>query len=656
MPTKQNTSYTNESIKQLKGADRVRLRPSVIFGSDGIEGCQHSILEIIANAIDEAQEGYGSEIRVTRHADDSVTVEDFGRGVPVDYNPLENRYNWELIYCELYAGGKYDNAEGENYQYSLGLNGLGACATQYASEYMQVISKRDGFRYTLNFMRGENIGGLKKVPLEKGEDTGTIQTWKPDLNVFTDIAIPQEYFTETLKRQAIVNAGIQFYFKDEKTNEEFIFIYPDGIVGYLQELAGDSYISPPTHFTLKTRGRDRDDKPEYNLKADIVFCFTNEINLIEYYHNTSFLTNGGSPDKAVRTAFLSCIDSFAKENSLYKKDEKKLTFADVEDSLLLVSSSFSNITSYENQTKKAINNKFIQDAMTDFLKKQLNVYFIENKAHAEKIAAQVLINKRSRESAEKTRLNIKKQLQSGVDLANRVEKFVNCRTKDVDRREIYIVEGDSALTSCKLGRDAEFQAVIPIRGKILNCLKADLTKVFANDIITDIIRVLGCGVEVKSRGAKDMNSFDIARLNWRRVIICTDGDVDGFHIRTELLAMFHTLMPGLINAGKVYIAETPLYEITSGKNTHFAYSDRDRDAIIKKLGGKYAIQRSKGLGENEPEMMWQTTMNPETRRLIKVTAEDAAKTVEMFDVLLGNNIKGRKCFIDEHGHRYLEAI
>ena len=555
MPTKQNTSYTNESIKQLKGADRVRLRPSVIFGSDGIEGCQHSILEIIANAIDEAQEGYGSEIRVTRHADDSVTVEDFGRGVPVDYNPLENRYNWELIYCELYAGGKYDNAEGENYQYSLGLNGLGACATQYASEYMQVISKRDGFRYTLNFMRGENIGGLKKVPLEKGEDTGTIQTWKPDLNVFTDIAIPQEYFTETLKRQAIVNAGIQFYFKDEKTNEEFIFIYPDGIVGYLQELAGDSYISPPTHFTLKTRGRDRDDKPEYNLKADIVFCFTNEINLIEYYHNTSFLTNGGSPDKAVRTAFLSCIDSFAKENSLYKKDEKKLTFADVEDSLLLVSSSFSNITSYENQTKKAINNKFIQDAMTEFLRSNLEVYFIEHKAEADRIAEQVLINKRSRESAEKARLNIKKKLSGNVDIMSRVQKFVDCRTKDVSKREIYIVEGDSALGACKLSRDAEFQGIIPVRGKILNCLKADYSKIFANEIITDIIKVLGCGVEIETKHAKDLSSFDLDALRWNRVIICTDADVDGFQIRTLILTMLYRLVPSLIERGYVYIAE-----------------------------------------------------------------------------------------------------
>jgi len=645
--------YTNESIKQLKGADRVRLRPSVIFGSDGVEGCQHSILEIIANAIDEAQEGYGKVIKVVRHADDAVSVIDKGRGVPVDYNPVENRFNWELVYCELYAGGKYDNVDGENYQYSLGLNGLGACATQYSSEYMRVESKRDGFRYLLSFAKGQNIGGLKKVPLEKAE-TGTTTTWKPDIEVFTDICVPQEYFTDILKRQAIINAGITFEFKDEKTGEVFKYLYPEGISGYLKELAGDSAISPPVDFKLETKGRDREDKPEYKLKAEIVFCFSNDVNVIEYYHNTSFLTHGGSPDKAVRTAFLSAVDNLLKNKGLYKKDEKKLTFADIEDSLILISSSFSNITSYENQTKKAINNKFIQDALTEFLKKQLEVYFIENNAAADKIAAQMLVNKRSRETAEKTRVNLKKQLAGGIDLANRVEKFVNCRTKDVLRREIYIVEGDSALTSCKLGRDAEFQAVIPVRGKTLNCLKADINKIFANQIITDLIRVLGCGVEVKAKGAKDMNSFDLDKLNWNKVIICTDGDVDGFQIRGLILTMIYRLMPLLIPAGKVFIAESPLYEITAGKETFFAYSDKDRDRLVKGLKGKVSIQRSKGLGENEPEMMWRTTMNPETRRLVQIMPTDARRTQEMFEVLLGDDLKGRKAFIEEHGYRYLE--
>ncbi|MDR1703534.1 MAG: DNA topoisomerase [Clostridiales bacterium] len=650
---KKNT-YTNESITQLKGADRVRLRPSVIFGSDGLEGCQHAVFEIISNSIDEAREGFGDRIEVIRHADDSITVKDHGRGVPVDYNAVEDRFNWELIYCEMYAGGKYDNNEGENYQFSLGLNGLGACATQYASEQMRVESRRDGYRYSLSFVKGENIGGLQKTPLTNIKDTGTVHTWRPDLEVFTDIQIPQSYFTDTLKRQAIINTGVTFLFMDEKTGEAFTFLYPEGIIGYIKELAGETALTPPANFSYETKGRDRADKPEYKLKFELAFCFSNEVNLIEYYHNSSFLEHGGSPDKAVRSAFVSAVDSYIKGAGLYKKDEKKLTFSDIEDSLIFVSSSFSTVTSYENQTKKAINNRFIQDAMTDFLKKTLEVYFIENKAAAERIAAQTLVNKRSRETAEKTRINLKKQLTAGIDLSNRVEKFVNCRTKDLERREIYIVEGDSALTSCKLGRDAEFQAVMPVRGKILNCLKADLNKVFANDIITDLIRVLGCGVEIKAKHSKDLNTFDLAKLNWKRVIICTDADVDGFHIRTMILTMIYRLMPALISANKVFIAESPLYEITSGKNTLFAYTDKERDAAVKKLPGKVNIQRSKGLGENEPEMMWQTTMNPETRRLVQVLPDDVHRTQEMFEILLGDNLKGRKAFIEEHGHRYID--
>jgi len=653
MAKKNITTYTNESITQLKGADRVRLRPAVIFGSDGLEGCQHSIFEIISNSIDEAREGYGRKIEVTRHADCSVTVRDYGRGLPLDYNAVEKRFNWELIYCELYAGGKYDNNEGENYQYSLGLNGLGACATQYSSAYFDVVSCRDGYRYEVHFEKGENVGGLKKDEA-KTSRTGTIQKWLPDRDVFTDIQIPLSYFQDILKRQAIVNAGLTFILMDEATNETFTYLYADGIRDYIAELSEKTAFTPPAFFAHETKGRDREDKPEYKLKFEMAFCFDNEVNHIEYYHNSSWLEYGGAPDKALRSAFTSAIDAYCKNAGLYKKDEKKLTFQDVEDSLVFVSNSFSTITSYENQTKKAINNKFIQEAMTDFLKKQLEVYFIENKTDAEKIANQTLVNKRSRETAEKTRINLKKKLTGSLDLSNRVEKFVNCRTKDLERREIYIVEGDSALGACKQGRDAEFQAIMPVRGKILNCLKADYNKIFANDIITDLIRVLGCGVEVKSKHNRELNSFELEKLNWNKVIICTDADYDGFHIRTMILTMLYRLMPTLIRENKVYIAESPLYEITAAKKTYFAYSEKEKADITAKLTGKVTIQRSKGLGENEPEMMWQTTMNPETRKLIQVKPTDAAKTQEMFELMLGDNLRGRKLFIEEFGHKYID--
>ncbi|NMA33259.1 MAG: DNA topoisomerase [Clostridiaceae bacterium] len=648
--------YGNESISSLKGADRVRLRPSVIFGSDGIEGCQHSFFEILSNSIDEAREGYGDRIEVIRHSDRSITVRDYGRGIPIEFNPKENRYNWELVFCELYAGGKYNNITGENYEFSLGLNGLGSCATQYSSEYMDVTVFRDGYRYDLHFEKGENIGGLKKAKCDY-ESTGTIQKWRPDLEVFTNIDIPLDYYINTLKKQAVVNAGLKFILMDEASGSTYEFLFPNGIVDYIREVSAGKSFTDIQFYETTTRGRDREDKPEYKLKMQIAFCFCNEINLLEYYHNSSFLEYGGSPDRAVKAAFVNEIDKCIRNRGKYNKDEAKITFIDIQDSLILVTNSFSTVTSYENQTKKAITNRFIQEAMTDFLKQQLEVYLIENKADCDKIIEQVLVNKRSRETAERTRINIKKKLGGTVDISNRVKKFVDCRTKDVSRRELYIVEGDSALGSCKMGRDAEFQAIMPVRGKILNCLKAEYDSIFKNEIIVDLLKVLGCGVEIKSKHNKDLNTFDLNNLRWNKIIICTDADVDGFQIRTLILAMLYRLVPTLIQEGKVFIAESPLYEITCKGKTYFAYSEKEKMRILAKLeGNKYTLQRSKGLGENEPEMMWQTTMNPETRRLIKIVPDDVEKTETMFDILLGDNIQGRKNFIEENGMRYMDMI
>lgn len=650
---KTTKEYGNDSITSLKGADRVRLRPSVIFGSDGLEGCEHSVFEILSNSIDEAREGFGNKIEITLFKDHSIAVRDHGRGIPVDYNTVEKRYNWELLFCELYAGGKYDNNSGDTYQFSLGLNGLGLCSTQYSSEFMHVVIFRDGYRYELNFEKGENVGGLKKEPTTQ-KATGSNIHWKPDREVFTDVNIPLSYFQDTLRRQCIVNAGLTFILTDEASGDVYTYCYPNGIKDYISEITNDKNFTEIQYLSTETTGRDREDMEDYRLKFEISFCFNNEVNLIEYYHNSSFLEHGGSPDKATRSAFVYAIDKYLKDNSLYKKDEKKIVFSDIEDSLVLVINSFSTVTSYENQTKKAINNKFIQEAMTDYLKKQLEIYFIENKADADKIANQILVNKRSRETAEKTRINIKKKLTGSLDMNNRVEKFVNCRTKDVSRRELYIVEGDSAMGACILGRDAEFQGIMPVRGKILNCLKSNYETIFKSDIITDLLRVLGCGVEIKTKHNKDLNSFDISQLKWNKIIICTDADVDGFQIRTLILTMIYRLIPTLIEEGYVYIAESPLYEITAGKKTYFAYTEKEKNDITEKVNGKYHIQRSKGLGENEPDMMWQTTMNPETRRLIKVMPQDAALTADMFEILLGDNLQGRKDYIKENGHMYID--
>lgn len=652
---KQTRTYDNESITSLKGADRVRKRPSVIFGSDGLEGAKHTFFEVLSNSIDEAREGYGKEITVIRHADRSISVIDKARGIPVEYNKPEGRYNWELIFCELYAGGKYNNISGETYEYSLGLNGLGLCATQYSSEYMDVEIIRDGHLYALHFEKGENVGGLYKE-LTKQKQTGSTIKWRPDLDVFTDIAIPSEYFEEVLKRQAIVNKGLRFIYQDEESNTTREYIYDNGIVDYLEEIGDDKRFTQILYYSDEGVGRDRPDKPEYKVKAEMAFCFNNEVNVIEYYHNSSFLEHGGSPDKAVKSAFTAEIDQYIKKQNKYQKNEKKINFIDIQDSLVLVVNSFSTMTSYENQTKKAVTNKFIQDFMTEFIRKKLEVYLIENAEEADKIIDQVLINKRSREKAESTRLNLKKALSSKTDLMSRVKKFVDCRTKDLDRREIYIVEGDSALGACKLARDSEFQALMPIRGKILNCLKADYDKIFKSEIIIDLIRVLGCGVEIKSKHAKEFDTFNLDSLNWDKVIICTDADVDGFQIRTLVLSMIYALMPTLIHEGKVFIAETPLYEITAGKKTLFAYSDKEKTEMLQGLKGQYSLQRSKGLGENDPEMMWLTTMSPDTRRLIRIEPEDVDLTEKMFEVLLGDDLEGRKEFIEQYGYEYLDQL
>ena len=653
--SKQNQmDYGNDSLQTLEEKDKVRLRPGVIFGSDGIEGCRHTLVEIVANARDEAQEGFGDLIEVFRYKDKSIEVRDRGRGIPLEYNNKEQKYNWEIVFTILYGGGKYNNNSGSNYQFSIGLNGLGTAATQFASEYMDVEVYRDGHKYTLHFEKGVNIGGLHKEK-SKYDYTGSIIRWKPDLDVFNDIDIPLNFFIDTLKRQAIVNKGITFKLYDEESDQTFTWLYEDGIIDYVKELSGEKGFTEPQYFELETKGRDREDKEEYKLKIEVAFAFNNENSLLEYYHNSSYLEYGGAPDKAVDSSFTSQIHNFLRDKNKYNKNEKRVTFTDIKDSLILVTNTFSTITSYENQTKKAITNKFIQEAITNFLKEKLEIYFVENKLDLERILDQVLINKRSREKAEMTRIDVKKKLSKGVDnFANKVKKFVDCRTKDLGKRELFIVEGDSALGSTKMGRDAEFQAIIPVRGKILNCLKSDYDKIFKNDIIVNLLKVLGCGVQIKNKHS-DLSTFDLSKLNWNKIIICTDADVDGFQIRTLILTMLYALTPTLIEEGYVYIAASPLYEITDKKdNVYFAYSEAEKNKITKKLKDNYKIQRSKGLGENEPEMMWQTTMNPETRRLIKVTPSEVHATKEAFELFLGDNLAGRKEFISEHGYKYID--
>ena len=652
-------TISNEDITQLKGADRIRLKPGVMLGSDGIDAVIQTVFEIVSNSIDEAKEGYGNLINITLFNDDSVEVEDFGRGIPLDFNNKEQRYNWELIFCELYAGGKYNNnSDSGNYQFAIGTNGLGACATQYTSEYMNVRSYRDGFMYSIDFREGSAVTELSKAELSRKEKrTGTVIKWKPDLKVFTDIKIPREVLCDIIRKQAIVNAGLRFCISCQNEDGSFEnteYYYEEGIKEYLKELAGESILTQPVFWASEGAGRDREDKPEYKVKFELTFCFTKGKSALQCFHNSSFLENGGSPEKAVRMAFTSAIDKYAKTVGKAKAD-MRIPFSDIADSLVIIVNSFSTYCSYENQTKKSINNKFIYDFLTNYIKRNLEIYFLEKPAEADALYKQIIINKKSREAAEAARANIVKELApTATDVTKRVEKLVPCRSNDPGECELYIVEGDSALGSCKDARDANFQAVMPVRGKTLNCLKSTDAKILQNQIIMDLVKVLGCGAEIKV-GKKGESAFNIGNLRYHKIIICTDADVDGFQIRTLILTMFYRLLPTLISEGYIYIAESPLYEITCGKDTYFAYDDNEKTEILKKIEGKkVTIQRSKGLGENDADMMKLTTMDPATRRLIRVQPCNAEETYEMFDTLLGNNLEGRKEFISAHSEEYYQ--
>lgn len=658
------TEYGNDSIESLKGAERVRRKPEVYLGTSGLEGCEHAFFEILANSLDESREGYGNIISITVWNDRSIQVEDDGRGIPMGWNEKQGRYNWDLIFCELYASGKYkNNSGGSAYKYSLGTNGLGACATQCSSEYMDVFSYAGGKVSEMHFRKGEPVGQLAVVDIPRnGKKHGTVIKWRADLEVFKSIDIPKSYFVETLKKQAVVNAGIRFVLKFEDEDGQFSddeFYYEKGIEERVRELASGKAITEPVFITKETSGRDREDLPEYKLLIEAAFCFTDAtVSATEYYHNSSWLEYGGSPEDATKAAFLYAVNKYLKDNNKYKKNDSKINFGDIDECLVLVTSSFSTATSYENQTKKKIDNEFIKQAMTDFFKQKLEVYFTENPSDAEKVAARILANKTIRESASAARDITKKKLIGATDVANRVEKFVACRSKDPSLRELYIVEGDSALTSCKLGRSAEFQAIIPVRGKTLNCLKATYERIMKNDIITDLLKVIGCGVEIKHK-EKDVANFNLDMLRWSKVIICTDADEDGYQIRALLLTLFYRLLPTLIKVGRIYIAESPLFQIDTKNDTFFAYDEKERQEIVKKLEKdnlKYTIQRSKGLGENTPDMMWETTMNPATRRLIRVCEADAAETAKMLDILLGDNLEERKEYISKNGYKYMTEV
>ena len=648
--------YSNESIKSLKGADRVRLRPGIIFGTNDINGCTHSVFEIISNSIDEAKAGYGDTVNIKYMADGTVIVEDFGRGVPMDWNANEQRYNWELVFAEMYAGGKMD--ADSMYDNSLGLNGLGCCATQYASEYMIVTSCRDGYKYTMNFKKGVPVGELQKVPYDG--PTGTKIEFKPDLEVFTAIVVDPNVLHDMCRKQALTNAGVHLVV-DYEGYEPIDWYYENGASEFIEQLLGPEKLCDVASYAGEIFCQNSEDTPEYKLKMEIALSFSRQHVLEEFYHNSSHLEEGGKTLDGFRKGAVKVFKKAIKESGKFQKGDELINIRDIEEILCCVFISWcpGALTFFGNQTKKKVLNECFEPAVARFTEEAITRWIAENQKESDRVLAEIVANKKIREKADNVRSSAIKKLSSGIDsFGSQPQKFVGCASKDKNERELYIVEGDSALGSCKLARNGQFQALMPVRGKITNCLKEDLVKVLNSDIILDLLQVMGCGIEVQGKNMKELPKFDIDKLNFDKLIICTDADLDGMQIRCLLLTFFYILTPTLLREGKVYIAETPLYEITCGKETRFAYDEKEKDAILKEFDGRRVkIQRSKGLGENDPEMMSISTMRPDTRRLIKVDYAGAEQDINfMFNALLGEDITSRRVLINEYASAFDTSI
>jgi DNA gyrase subunit B len=647
--------YSEQSIYSLKNEETVRQRPAVIFGTNDERGAAHAIFEILANAIDEAREGYGKQIRMSVFKDGSVEISDDGRGVPMDWNEAEGKYNWELVFTTLYASGKYKSG---SYQDSLGLNGLGATATQFASEYMDVYSTRNGKTYIMHFKKGRPVGQLQIVdPIREG--TGTTIRFKPDPEVFINIknkVLPPEYFINILTRQAMLLPGLEFVFYHDDLGKTINIKYDGGMPEFIDSICKKPLLKKTLYFEGSAEGTDDPDidPTPYTVKMRLALNFSREENFFELYHNASHLFEGGVTVDAFKNAITKAFEDHAKEIGKLEKGDRFL-YKDIE--LILVTVGDTNCpgnrTFFKNQTKGAINNPFIRDAYYNFVYNNIR-YWLDNDRSGEDIIDEIIANKKAREEAEKVSRKVVQNLSKSVKgIGNKPKKFVDCTSKEVEKRELYIVEGDSALGSCKMARDSKFQAIMPLRGKILNCLKEDLTTILSNEVIVDLMRVLGCGIEAKSKYIQDLPRFDINKLDWGKIIICTDADIDGMQIRCLILAMIYRLVPTLLKAGKVYIVESPLYEIIYKGKSHFAYSDEERDKIVEELikngakKGQIDINRSKGLGENNAEMMAKTTMSPKTRRLIPVEyPEDEETVARYFNILLGDDLEERKRIID----------
>lgn len=667
-------TYGNESIRQLTDHTAVRKNPAQYAGRSDKSGAFTTVREIVSNSIDEfkarliaerkgelEKEGFnlnsGTKISITYNADNTITVKDNGRGVPLAFNNKEQEYNYVLIYMRLNAGGKFDKEEenSSGYDFSIGLHGVGSALTVLSSSYAKVTSIRDGKQYEIAFEEGEPVGDLVEID-NTTDDNGTTVQWIPSLQVFDENDLPKEWFTHYAEEQAIVNKGLTIEVK-YKDDEPDVYYYENGIVDYVKECSEKSFTTLRYLETDIIVGRDRKDRDDYRSRYEIAYLFDNENPRVESYHNSSYLKNGGSPHEAIRLAFRSTIDKKIEELNLYEKKEEKISFDDIMDSLIVVTNSYSTHTAYENQTKFAITNLFIKTKMTQLIRDDLEIYFTEFADEAEKICKQVLANKRSREKAEKTRLDVRKKLSGeiGTFSAGALKDFKNCSSKDKSKNILAICEGKSALSAMMDGR-TKHHAIYPIRGKILNVSKAQIDAILENKEIMEIFKILGCGMAIGKEGSSTY-TFDESKLNFDKIAIYVDADEDGMgSIFPLLLNVFWRLAPKLILSGRVYLGVTPKYEVATVDEVFYAMNDSELEVVKKDLGNKkYEIHYIKGLAELSAEGM-EMSMSLERDNLIRIVVEDHEKSIGFLDTYMGSDIEPRQKLILESFLEEREAL